>query len=259
MMKRILITGAAGKIGSVLREGLRKHIESILLLDIAPLGTPQPHEEFLSADIRDLSAMKKAMVGVDAVIHLAAIPTEKDFHNILETNIIGTYNVFEAARISGCRRIVFASTNHVVGFYPTDKLISPDRPMRPDTYYGVSKAFGGNLARLYVDKYKLEAICIRIGSFEIRPKELRHLSTWLSPRDAVHLFHRCLVAPNISFVTLFEISANMRAWWANSEAEVLGYHPQDNAEEYADEILSQHGNANTIASAHFQGGKFTEV
>jgi len=163
-MHRALITGAAGRIGTILRKGLSNRFDVLRLLDTSALGSAQPGEELVTADVRDLSAMVEAMDGVDAVAHLAGIPSEDTFERILETNIVGTYHVFEAARRQGCSRVVLASSLHVTGFYEADEHIGPDVPLRPDSFYGVGKAFAENLGRLYADKHGLQVVCVRIGT-----------------------------------------------------------------------------------------------
>jgi len=237
-MHRVLFTGAAGRIGTILRAGLRGRFDALRLLDTAPLGTAQPGEELVTADIRDLDAMTEAMADVEAAVHLAGIADEDTFDRILHTNVVGTYHAFEAARRQRCERLVFASSAHVTGFYLTDEHIGPDVPLRPDSYYGVGKAFGENLGRLYADKHGLQVVCVRIGTVAERPTSLRHLSTWLSPRDTVELFYRCLVAPQVMFTVVYGMSANSRSWWDMSSAEQLGYRPVDNAERWASKINS---------------------
>jgi len=206
------------------------------LLDIASLGTAQPGEELRTTDVRDLAAMARAAADVDAVVHLAGIPDEDTFEHILDVNMVGTYHAFEAARRQHCQRVVLASSAHVTGFYPTSQRIGPEVPPRPDSFYGVSKAFGENLGRLYADKHGLEVVCVRIGTLADCPAAPRHLSTWLSPRDAVELFYRCLVAPKVGFTVVYGVSANPRGWWDTSSAERLGYQPADTAEQWAAQV-----------------------
>jgi uronate dehydrogenase len=233
---RVLITGAAGKIGQALREGLAGRFDALRLLDVAPLGTAHPGEELVTADVRDLAAVTAAMADIDATVHLAGIPHEDTFDHIMQTNVAGTHNVYEAARRQACARVVLASSLHVTGFYDAGDRIGPESPVRPDSFYGVGKACAENLGRLYVDKHGLEVVCVRIGTFADRPTTPRHLSTWLSPRDAVELFYRCLVAPDVGFTMVYGASANRRGWWDLGPAERLGYRPVDDAERWALEI-----------------------
>jgi len=223
-------------IGSILREGLRGRIPALRLLDTSPLGACRPGEELISVDVRDLPAVTEAMDAVDAVVHLAGIPHEDTFERILETNVVGTYHVLEAARRQRSRRVVLASSLHVTGFYRAGERIGPGVPPRPDSFYGVGKACGENLGRLYADKHGLEVVSVRIGTVAERPTTPRHLSTWLSPRDAVELFYCCLVAPDVGFTVVYGASANSRGWWELDSAERLGYRPADDAEQWASEV-----------------------
>ena len=240
----IAITGAAGRVGSILAGGLRRDLR---LLDIRPAPGCQ------QLDLRDLAAVEAAFSGVDAVIHLGAIPTEAPFEDILDHNLRGTYNVLEAARRSGARRVVFASSNHATGMYARSDRIGPDAPVRPDTYYGVSKAFGEALGRLYAEKWGVSVVCIRIGSCIERPVDRRHLSTWLSPRDAINLFTAAVDAP-VQFSIVYGISANTRGWWDLTSARALGYEPQDDAEAYARDVAPD-----PSEPAGTQGGLYTET
>lgn len=231
----VLITGAAGGIGSCLREGLRPRVDRLVLTDVVPLE-PRGNERFVQADLSDRRAVGRAAEGVDAVIHLGAIPTEAPFDELLGPNLVGTFNVFEAARRGGVKRVVFASSTHATGFYPVEQRLTGREPPRPDTLYGVTKAYGEALGSMYADKFGLEVICIRIGWFTERPHQVGGLATWLSPPDAVRLFTACLSAPAVGFRVVYGASANTRLNWDLSPARELGYEPQDDAERYADEI-----------------------
>jgi len=252
---RVLITGAGGSVGMVLRKGLRTRFDVLRLLDVGPLDAGQPGEELITADIRDLSAVTDAMAGADTVAHLAGIPHEDTFERIMQTNMRGTYHVFEAARRQGCARVVLASSLHVTGFYDSSERIGPDVPVRPDSFYGVGKAFAENLGRLYADKHGIEVVCLRLGTIADRPTTPRHLSTWLSPRDAVELFYCSLTAPDVGFTVAYGASANQRGWWDLSSAKRLGYQPADDAERWVSEIES--GNADPTESGEGpQGGGY---
>jgi nucleoside-diphosphate-sugar epimerase len=240
----ILITGAAGRIGTMLRSRLAQPGRVLRLLDIASLTpSPGPGEEALTASVTDLAAMTAACAGADAVIHLGGIPTEDAWAPVLDVNINGTYTVFEAARRARVPRVVFASSNHAVGFAPRSSFPVPDgaAPM-PDTYYGVSKAAGEALAGLYARRYGLEAICVRILSCFDRPENPRMLATWLSPDDTGRLFEACLTAPAPGFRVIYGVSANTRGGWVSLDgARALGYEPRDDAERYAPEVLAAAG------------------
>ena len=225
----IVMTGAAGRVGTILARGLRPLGRELRLLDL------RPAPGCLLLDLRDLAAVEAAFSGADAVIHLGAIATEAPFEEILDHNLRTTYNVLEAARRRGVRRVVFASSNHVTGMYGRRDRIGPEAPIRPDTYYGVSKAFGEALGRLYAEKWGVSVVCIRIGSCLERPLDSRHLSTWLSPHDAVALFSSAIDAP-VQFSIVYGTSANTRGWWDLGSARALGYEPRDDAEAYADDV-----------------------
>jgi uronate dehydrogenase len=235
-LKNILITGAAGSVGKTLREGLRGVYQVVRVSDIVDLGPAGPGEELNRAELADLADVEAACAGMDAVIHLGAVSREACFDEILGPNIIGVYNLFEAARRCGVKRVIFASSNHAVGFYEVGTPLGVVEAARPDGFYGAAKAFGEGLAVLYHRKWGLESASLRIGSFRELPTEVRHLSTWLSPRDMVQLVRCCLEAPVLGCAVLYGVSGNSRKWWNNPDADRLGYRPKDNAEWYADKI-----------------------
>jgi uronate dehydrogenase len=209
-------------------------------------------EEVVRGDATDLDVMLRAMAGCDACIHLAAIPVEAPFADILHSNLLGCWTAFEAARRTGCGRIVFASSNHATGFYRTDERIGPGDPIKPDTYYGVSKAFGEALGRMYHEKFGLAVACLRIGSARERPEDTRQLSTWLSPGDLARLVKACLTAPDLGFAIVYGVSNNRRGWWDLEPGRRLGYEPEDDAEIFAGEVPPAKPSA-------FQGGaEFTD-
>jgi uronate dehydrogenase len=258
-MATILITGAAGSIGSMLRPRLRKPERLLRLLDLTPLEAG-PGEEAVRTSITDLDALTAACAGADAIIHLAGIPDEAPWDRIAESNIQGTYCVFEAARRAGVGRVVYASSNHAVGFSPTASFPVADYAIPvPDTYYGVSKAAGEALAALYHYRYGLDAICLRILSCAQRPAGVRELSTWLSPDDTGRLFEACLTTPKPGYRVAYGVSANTRGGWVSlAEARALGYEPLDDAETYAAEILARDGEPDLTDPVHaYLGGDFT--
>jgi uronate dehydrogenase len=231
--KRVLITGAAGAIGSTLRTGLRNAYHLLRVSDVRSLGRSEAEEEAIQTDLTDFGAVRRIVEGIDCVVHLGGVPREDSWDAIRENNIAGTYNLFEASRMCGVKRIVFASSNHVVGYYRTGRKVGIDEPVRPDSRYGVSKVFGEALGRLYADKHGLSVACLRIGSFRAEPQDYRQLATWISPRDMVQLVRRCIDAPQFHFLVLYGVSANTRVGWENPHAERIGYTPQDNAEDFA--------------------------
>jgi uronate dehydrogenase len=250
-LQRVLITGAAGRIGSVLRERLRGHAP-LRLLDIRPMPAPASgDEELVRADIRDQAAVAEAMAACRAVVHLAGIPTEAGFEELLDTNIRGTYHVLEAARqCGGCRRVILGSSNHVTGFYPANQTITALAPPRADGLYAASKAYGEVLGRLYHEKHGLEVVAIRIGSFEPRPITPRHAHTWISPRDMAQLVLRCLEAPDVGWLVVYGTSDNGRSYWDDRDVwRRLGYAPEDSA----DGVLDGSG------GDAFQGGELASL
>jgi uronate dehydrogenase len=232
---RVLITGAAGAIGSCLRDGLRPLVDELVLTDVQPI-VPGDKERFVPSDLADRDTLVGLAGAVDAVVHLGGVSSEAPFEQLLGPNLVGTFNVFDAARVGGVSRVVFASSNHATGFYPVEQRLAGSEPPRPDSLYGVTKVYGEALGRLYVDKFGLEVVCLRIGSFATRPRQLRELATWLSHPDAVRLFAACLSAPNVGFRVVYGASANTRAFWDLTPARELGYEPEDDAERYAGEV-----------------------
>jgi uronate dehydrogenase len=234
---RLLITGAAGGVGTLLRPLLTRPGRILRLLDIAELPDTGDNAELVQASITDLPALTEACADVDAILHLGGLSTEHPWDQILRTNIDGTYNVFEAAKQAGVPRVVFASTNHTVGFHPRDGNQAPDYLFpRPDTLYGVSKVAGEALGSLYHDRYGLDVICLRIGGCFAKPLDTRMLETWLSPADAARLVEAALTVPTPGFRVVWGVSNNTRRWWSLTEAEAIGYHSEDDAEAYADEV-----------------------
>lgn len=256
-MPLVLLTGAAGRIGGFLRDGLPALGWQLRLLDREPMPDAP---DAVVADVRDEAALAAAVQGVDAIVHLAGIPVEAPFDDIVGSNIIGTQRVFAAAQRAGVSRIVYASSNHAVGFEPVGDPDHParlDTPARPDGYYGLSKVFGEGLGRLYHDRFGMDVVCIRIGSMFERPTSRRHLATWLSPQDGVRLFDACLRAPSPGYVVTFGVSANTRAWYDIAPARALGYEPEDDSERYAAEVLA--GPPDPPANERYLGGHFATV
>lgn len=230
----LAVTGAAGTIGTVMRHALRGESERMLLLDRVPLRAETPDELTRTVDLLDAAAMESALSGADSVLHLGGIPDEAPLPDLLQANLLGTHHVLEAARRTGVRRVVMASSNRVTGFYPTGHRTRPDEPVRPDGLYGVSKAALEALGRLYADKFGLSVICLRIGTFRDAPAAPRDLATWLSPRDAVGFVRAALNAPpSVGFAVAYAVSANTRRFWELPDTSVLDYTPVDDAEHHA--------------------------
>ena len=257
-MKNILITGAAGRIGSVLRRGLRRSDRTLHLLDIADLGERADGEVLIQGDATDFDFAKQAMQHINTVVHLAAYPLEAGWATIFPLNYQLTYNVFEAARLANVRRLIFASSIQAVGFHALEHRIDDTTRLRPSGFYGVSKGFGECLASLYADKFGLSVACLRIASFEERPLDERMLATWLSHEDGVHLFDRCIDADDFHFIRVYGVSNNDRAKVDNTHVDWLGYQPKSNAEEYVDEVLS-HGRPLGLLARITHGGDPTDM
>jgi uronate dehydrogenase len=231
---KVLITGAAGRIGAVLRGGLRDDVEELRLSDVVEIGDLVAPETFVAADLSDAAAVDRAVAGADAVVHLGAVPDEAPFAEIAGPNLHGPFHVFDACRRLGARRVVFASSGHATGMYPAGAPLDGSQPPRPDGIYGASKVWGEALGRMFAERFGLEVVCLRIGSFLPRPVDRRQLATWLSHGDAVRLVRAALTAPDVRFEIVYGASNNTRRWWPLTGA--LGYAPQDDAEAYAAEI-----------------------
>src|SRR6266853_3190401 len=255
LMKKILITGAAGDVGGHLRRELAGRY-ALRLSDIRPVKNLASGEEFVRGDCASLTDMLRATKGVAAVVHLGGFSVEGAWEVILRANIVGTYNVFEAARRNGARRIVFATSNHAAGFYRRDQTIDHRIYPKPDSRYGVSKVFGEALGSLYADKYAMEVVCMRIGNVNPRPMDKRRLSIWLSPRDLAQLVSLAIDRPGIRFEIVYGISGNKRRWYDNSNAERLGYRPQDDSEAWAEEVLRNEKPGADPRTELYQGGPF---
>ena len=257
--KTILLTGAAGTAASMLRPLMRADYR-LRLLDREPVPDPSEGEEVVTADLADFNSVASAVKGVDGIVHLGAYSVEGPWEVILQSNIIGTYNVFEAARRLDVKRVVFASSNHVVGFYRREQKIGVDVTVRPDSRYALSKCLGEALGSLYADKYGAEVLCIRIGNVEHKPLDVRRLAIWISPRDLCQLVRLGLELPGLRYEIVYGMSDNARAWWDNSNALRLGYRPQDRAEDYAAEVLaSDPQSPGDDLVVDRQGGNFVRV
>ncbi|WP_331376666.1 NAD-dependent epimerase/dehydratase family protein [Sinorhizobium chiapasense] len=257
MTTRLLVTGAGGALGRHVRHGLKGCAKVLRLSDIAALAPAEDGEEVVRCDLADRQAVGDLTRDCDTILHLGAISVEADFDGLLQANILGTYNLYEAARKAGVRRIIFASTNHVTGFHRIGETLDHTSPRRPDSLYGVSKCFGEDLARLHFDKYGMETACLRIGSCFPEPKDRRMLSTWLSPRDFLSLVRSLLEAPAIGYLVLYGASANRDAWWSNAHADFLGWQPMDSSEPFRQAIeRREHG---PVEVSKYQGGRLATV
>src|SRR5215468_3577229 len=256
-MPRILMTGAAGGIGTSLRKLLPPIYPDLLLSDLKAPADLASNEKFKPADLADIAQVEAICEGVDGILHFGGYSVEGPWDPILQSNIIGGYNLFEAARRKRVRRIVFASSNHAVGFYPRARRIGIDHHVRPDSRYGVSKAFGEALGALYAFKHGLRVTCIRIGNFAEAPVDRRRLSIWIKPEDLAQLIRIGLEHPDIRYEVFFGASDNDRAWWDNSQAFRFGYRPQGRSEAFRDGALAADaGLPPDRIGDFFQGGTY---
>ena len=256
-MKRVLLTGAAGDIGRRLRRLLPPIYPELRLSDSRKPVDLDPAETFVAAELGNLAEVEQAVDGVDGIIHLGGHSVEGSWETILNANIIGCRNLFEAARRKGVKRVVFASSNHAVGFYPRVERIGPDVTVRPDTRYGLSKAFGEALGALYADKYGLRVLCLRIGNLGEQPLDQRRLAIWLSPEDLVALIRIGLEHPELEYEIFYGASLNERSWWDNSRAYAYGYRPSGKAEDFREQAMAQEAKrAPDPVGDYYQGGSF---
>lgn len=255
-MRRILITGAAGDVGSRLTALLRDTYQ-LRLSDIRTPAAVPGKAEFIPADLTDAAAVGRVVADMEGIIHLGGFAVEGPWTTILNANVIGCHNLFEAARQARVRRIVFASSNHAVGFYPRRRRIGTEATVRPDSRYGVSKAFGEALGAFYAYKHGLSVTCLRIGNVADAPVDRRRLSIWVRPEDLAQLVRIGLEHPDIRFEIFYGVSDNERSWWDNESAFRYGYRPQFRAEDFRDTALA----AQTAQPADpigdwYQGGPF---
>lgn len=260
MLKRLVLTGAAGALGGRLRAPLAAMCEELVSSDIAEVtGTLHPNERFVRADLADYEAIHDLLEGADMVVHFGGIADEAPFDAILGPNIIGVHNIWEAAWRHKLRRVVYASSIHAVGMYPKNEAIGADVPHRPDTFYGLAKCFAEDLARLYWEKRGLEAVCMRIYSCAPVANP-RAVGSWLSYDDLERLVTRAIDTPVTGWTVVYGISANDRAPVDNGAARFLGYRPQDNAERYAEEIFAESPPLDPRDLGHMcHGGPFATV
>lgn len=260
---RILITGAAGGIGTLLRPRIARPGRSLRLLDVRRPAEPlAADEEVVLGSITDLDAMTEACQDVAAVVHLGGQSVEAPAAEVVRLNMYGTYCVLEAARRAEVDRVILASSNHAAGFHVRGEVPVPaDAPGRPDTLYGWSKVAVEAAGRLYHDRYGMDVLCLRIGSWFMRPPGVRGLALWLSPDDGARLIEACLSVPGPGFRVIWGISRNTRRWCSLAEGEAIGYHPQDDAEAFAEELITEHGEPDFAADPVLTriGGQWCDI
>jgi len=248
---RVLLTGAAGRIGTVLRKALAPKCDLLRVSDIRPLAQEHTAEEVVHCDLNDAEGVRQLCQGIHAIIHMGGRPTDGPWSQLLHANFMSTMNLLEAARINKVDRLLFASSNHVTGMYPVGRQLSHLSPARPDSIYGLTKAFGEDAVAYYAFKHGVRGFCMRIGSFTEKPLNRRALATWCSHSDLVRLVEVGLSADYVHEI-VYGVSKNSRCWWDISNAEKLGYHPQDNAEVFASEV--EHIVPEDEMERDFQGG-----
>lgn len=259
-MQQVLMTGAAGGIGTLLRPllpGLRVRMR---LSDATmPEGGAAPGEDWALADLTDPAAVAGIVQGCDAILHFGGISTENRADLIHEVNVKGTYSLYEAARKAGVKRILFASSNHVIGFHPREARLDADSPIRPDSMYGVSKAYGEALAIYYWHKFGIESLLLRIGSCFPEPKDRRMMATWMSREDMLRLIEAMLFAPRLGCPVVYGVSRNPETWWDNSKSAYLGWVPQDSSAQFAAKFAEYEPEDPTDPAVVFQGGGFAKA
>ena len=256
----LLMTGAAGGLGRAMRQRLKANCEVLRLSDIGEMDPAQAGEEVVQADLADAQAVQALVAGCQAIVHFGGVSTEQPWNLILNANIIGLYNLYEAARLHGVRRIVFASSNHVMGFYRQSDVVDALSPARPDGLYGVSKAFGEDLSRMYFERYGIETACVRIGSCLPEPKDRRMLASWISHDDMHRLITACLTTQVLGHSIIYGTSDNSVSWYDNRLAHHIGYRPQDSSDVFREAVFARTPEPDlTDPAMQFQGGAFVKA
>lgn len=259
-MKKLVLTGAAGALGSRLRAPLAAMCDQLLSTDIAEsVGDLASNEVYVQADLADMTVIKPLLEGADMVIHFGALVDEVPFEQMLGPNFIGAYNIWEAAHSHKVRRVVYASSIHAVGMYPKNQAIGVDVPHRPDTFYGLAKCFAEDLGRMYWEKRGLEAVCLRILSCAPVTNP-RAVGSWLSYDDMIQLVQKAITTPITGFSIVYGVSDNDRAPVDNTAARHLGYRPKDNAEQFAADIYARFDRLDPQDPSHYRhGGPFAGI
>lgn len=256
----LLMTGAAGGLGQAMRARLKANCEVLRLSDVSPMAPAQAGEEVVQADLADADAVKALVAGCQAIVHFGGVSTEQPWGAILQANIVGLYNLYEAARLHGVKRIVFASSNHVMGFYRQSEVVDALSPPRPDGLYGVSKAFGEDLSRMYFERHGIETACVRIGSCLPEPKDRRMLASWISHDDMHRLITACLTTQVLGHSIIYGTSDNSVSWYDNRLAHHIGYRPKDSSDMFREAVFARTPEPDLSDPAmQFQGGAFVKA
>ena len=257
---RLLLTGAGGNLGQELRPRLKAYCDVLRVSHRRDLGPAGENEEVQTASLEDAEQMLSLLDGVSAVVHMGGVSTEQPWAPILAGNIVGMVNLYEAARLKGVKRIVFASSNHVTGFYRQDEVVNTRMPPKPDGFYGLSKAFGEDLAQLYWDRWGVETVSIRIGSSFTEPRDRRMLATYLSYDDLERLVVAALTAPIVGHSIIYGMSDNQTTWWDNTHAKHIGYRPQDSSDVFRHAVEARQQTIDQQdPAAVYQGGAFVKA
>ncbi|GJD51484.1 Uronate dehydrogenase [Methylobacterium crusticola] len=258
-MIRIALSGAGGQIGTVLRPRLLAAGHSLRSgggpSRLEPLSDA---EAVTTGDLRDPDAVDRLLAGTEVLVHMAGTSVERPLPEVIENNLVALHQVYEGARRHRLRRVVFASSNHAFGMHPVTERLTADAPFRPDGVYGLSKAWGEGMGRMYWDRHGIEGVALRIGSALPRPTEFRHLSTWLGHDDLARLVLCSVTAPVPGYLAVWGVSDNPRSYWDNAAAAAIGYRPAQSAEDYAAEILARENPLDPVART-LQGGGFATM
>ena len=255
--QRLLLTGAGGGLGTMLRERIKPWAEVVRLSDCREIAPAGPGEEVVQCDLADRNAVMALTEGVDAVLHFGGCSLEDTFETIMHANILGLQHLYEAVHKRGIRRVIYASSSHVVGYYPTTQVVDATAPLRPDGIYGLSKCFGEALSRYYFDRFGIETVCLRIGSSFDEPRNARMMTTFLAYDDLVELVRCALFTPRVGHTITFGVSDNKTKWWDNGLAAHLGYLPEHSSRDFAERFPAQgEWPAKEDITATYQGGPF---
>ena len=256
--KPVLITGASGNLGRTLTKWLAAEGWSLRLTDIVPFPEAVPSGTvFTKADLSDGMTISRLAEGCCAIVHLGGVSVERPFEEVLGPNIRGLYHIYEAARREKAR-VVFASSNHSVGFHERSETIAADTQLQPDGYYGLSKAYGELMGRMYWYKHGVESVFLRIGSCFPEPRNARMLATWLSYPDFSRLVVRCVAAEKVGCSVIWGASNNQRmTWWKDDAREKIGWQPQDSADTFAGQLAGKvSGNP---VEERYMGGEYCTI
>ena len=257
MKDTILLTGASGALGRQITKGLSEAGYTLRLTDIKPFPDPlPPGAEFIQADLVDAPAILKLAEGCKTILHFGGVSVERPFNEIIGPNIAGLFHIYEAARAAKAR-VVFASSNHAIGFHPRSEPLDADCALKPDGYYGLSKAYGELMGGVYFEKHAVESVHIRIGSSLPAPVDARMLSTYLSYADLVRLLVRCIETPVVGNCMIWGASANSRTFWHDDARAVLDWVPQDTADIFADALAGKTSGDPLVEK--YQGGAYTRI